>query len=73
MSLRKWVQEKWVDIGSKRKDGSMLLVEDQKVKKEKAIQNVFHLQKQEQCQKAKEDLQFKEKELPETQDQNLKT
>jgi hypothetical protein len=22
MSLRKWVQEKWVDIGSKRKDGS---------------------------------------------------
>ena len=20
--LRKWVQEKWVDIGSKRKDGS---------------------------------------------------
>ena len=22
MSLRKWVQEKWVDIGAKRKDGS---------------------------------------------------
>ena len=22
MSLRKWVQEKWVDIGSKRPDGS---------------------------------------------------
>ena len=22
MSLRKWVSEKWVDIGSKRKDGS---------------------------------------------------
>jgi hypothetical protein len=22
MSLRKWVAEKWVDIGSKRKDGS---------------------------------------------------
>jgi hypothetical protein len=22
MGLRKWVQEKWVDIGSKRKDGS---------------------------------------------------
>ena len=22
MSLRKWVQEKWVDIGARRKDGS---------------------------------------------------
>ena len=50
----------------------MLLVVDQKERKEKAIQSVFHLQKQEQCQKAKEDLQFKEKEQQEIQDQNLK-
>jgi hypothetical protein len=40
--LRKWVQEKWVDIGSKRKDGSYAPCGRSKVKKEKVIQNAYH-------------------------------
>ena len=68
--LRKWVQEKWVDIGTKRKDVHMLLVVDLKEKKEKVIQNVFLLQKQEECQKVKEDQQLKEKEPLVIQDLN---
>ena len=39
----------------------MLHVVDQKEKKEEAIQNAFHLQKQEQCQKGREDQQLQEK------------
>jgi hypothetical protein len=46
----------------------MLLVEDQKEKKEKAIQNVYHLQKLGQCQKVKDVQQSQEKELQEIQD-----
>jgi hypothetical protein len=35
MSLRKWVAEKWVDIGAKRKDGSFAPCGDLEEKKEK--------------------------------------
>ena len=40
--LRAWVQEKWVDIGSKRKDGSFAPCGRSKGEKEKVIQNVYH-------------------------------
>jgi hypothetical protein len=40
--LRKWVSEKWVDIGTKRKDGSFAPCGRSKGEKEKAILNVFH-------------------------------
>jgi hypothetical protein len=55
----------------KEKMDLMLLVEDQKEKKEKDIQNVYHLQKLDQCQKVKDVLQSQEKELQEIQDLNL--
>jgi hypothetical protein len=45
MGLRKWVQDNWVDIANKKSDGSYLNAEDQKVKKEKVIQNVYLLAK----------------------------
>ena len=48
MGLRKWVSEKWVDIGAPKKMVSINRVVDQKALKEN-IQNVFHLQKQNQC------------------------
>jgi len=40
MSLRKWVKEKWVDIGAPKKMVSINLVVDLKAVKEN-IQNVF--------------------------------
>ncbi len=39
--LRKWVAEKWVDIGSKRKDGSYAPCGRSKGEKEEDILNVF--------------------------------
>ena len=46
MSLRKWTSEKWVDIANRKKVVAFLLVEDQKVRKERTILSVFHYQKQ---------------------------
>ena len=46
--LDKWFAQKWVDIGSKKKDGSFQSVEDQNRRKMQNvnIQNASHLQKQ---------------------------
>ena len=46
--LNKWFDQKWVDIGSKRKDGSYAPCGRSKLKadKKRAIQNAFLLQKQ---------------------------
>ena len=61
--LDKWFAQKWVDIGSKRKMDLFQNVEDQNKKQIQNvnIQNVCHLQKQEVCQKVKDDQQFLEK------------
>ena len=42
--LRKWVAEKWVDIGAPKKNGSINLAEEARGRKE-PIQNAYHLQK----------------------------
>ena len=46
--LDKWFAQKWVDIGSKKKDGSFANVEDQNRKQMQnvSIQNASLLQKQ---------------------------
>ena len=62
--LKKWFAQKWVDIGSKRKDGSFAKCGRSKQKKlmqNVSIQNVSLLQKQDQCQKDKEDLPVSKK------------
>ena len=54
--LDKWFAQKWVDIGSKRKMVLSQSAEDQNKRKMRNvnIQNVYHLQKQEVCQKVKD-------------------
>ena len=59
-----------VILDQKEKMVHMLLAEDQKEKKEKAIQNVYHLLKPDQCQKVKDVQQLQEKEQQEILDQN---
>ena len=47
--LDKWFKQKWVDIGSKRKDGSWplqnVVVQNKRKMRNGSIQNASHLQK----------------------------
>ena len=45
MGLRKWVAEKWVDIGAPKKDGKYQPCGRSKGSKKGSIQNAYHLQK----------------------------
>ncbi len=50
--LRKWVSEKWVDIGAPKKNGKYQPCGRSKGAKGN-IQNAYHLQKPHGCQKGK--------------------
>jgi hypothetical protein len=71
MGLRKWVSEKWVDIGTKRKDGSFAPCGRSKGEKRKGYPKCVPLAKARAMSEVKEDLQFKEKEQLVIQDLNL--
>ena len=45
--LDKWFKQKWVDIGSKKKDGSFanVAVQNKKQMRNESIRNASHLQK----------------------------
>ena len=45
MGLRKWVQEKWVDIGAPKKNGKYQPGGRSKGGRKEHIQNACHLQK----------------------------
>ena len=63
--LDKWFAQKWVDIGSKKKDGSFSKCGRSKQKKDakRKYPNASHLQKQDLCLKDKDVQLLKEKDL----------
>ena len=63
-------KENWVDIANKKKDGSYPNVEEAVERKEKIILNVCQLQKQEECQRTKEQVLLQENKLSSIQDLN---
>ena len=54
--LRKWVQEKWVDIGAPKKGGGYKPCGRSKEKNVKAIPSAYLLRKQMRCRKDRSDL-----------------
>ena len=61
--LDKWFKQKWVDIGSKRKDGSFAKCgrSKQKADAKRKYPKCVPLAKARQCQRGKEDLPLQEK------------